>query len=161
MHMARTPLYTVTTLAAALELSQPQVSQWKSLGMPFSKAGRISMADAVGWLRDRASKDRPRIGVSESQERKAAADAETAELNLAKLKGTLVAASDMRREVEDEALRVRAIVRQMAPNYAPLLAARLSCGLREAFAVLQEVGDEVSRQMARRDAEDVAEPEAA
>jgi phage terminase Nu1 subunit (DNA packaging protein) len=152
------PLYTVTTLAHALDLSQPQVSQWKALGMPFSKSGKISMADAVRWLRDRAAKDRPKIGASEANERRAAAEAQLAELKLALEMGEVTPTGDVRAMAEEEILRFRTAVQQMASSEAPYVAARLNCSHREASAVLREVADRVLSGLA---GDDVAEEEAA
>ena len=152
------PLYTVTTLSQALDVSQPQVSAWRTAGMPFTKAGRITMAVAVRWLRDRAAKDRPKIGASEANERRAAAEAQLAELKLALEMGEVTPAADVRGAAEEEVLRFRTAVQQMASSEAPLVAARLNCSHREASAVLREVADRVLSGLA---SDDSVEEEAA
>ena len=152
------PLCTPTELAAALDVSKPQVSAWKTAGMPFTKAGRIRLSEAVRWLRDRAAKDRPKIGASEANERRAAAEAQLAEAKLAQVLADLVPASEMRASAEEEILRFRTAVQQMASSEAPYVAARLNCSHREASAVLREVADRVLSGLA---GDDVAEEEAA
>ena len=137
------PLCTPTELAAALDVSKPQVSAWRTAGMPFTKAGRIRLSEAVRWLRDRAAKDRPKIGASEANERRAAAEAELAELKVAKERGDVVPAAEVYAAAEEEVLRYRTAVQQMASSEAPLVAARLNCSHREASAVLREVADRV------------------
>jgi phage terminase Nu1 subunit (DNA packaging protein) len=144
-------LYTVTTLSQALDVSQPQVSAWRTAGMPFNKAGRITMAVAVRWLRDRAAKDRPKIGASEANERRAAAEAQLAELKLALEMGEVTPTGDVRAMAEEEILRFRTAVQQMASSEAPLVAARLNCSHREASAVLREVADRVLSGLAGDD----------
>jgi phage terminase Nu1 subunit (DNA packaging protein) len=146
----------VTTLSQALDVSQPQVSQWKAAGMPFNKAGRIRLSDAVRWLRERASRNRPKLGASEANERRAAAEAELAELKLARERGDVVPAADVYAQAEEEATRVRSALTQMASQHAPMVAARLGCGLREASAVLRELADAVSAGLSTEDVEEEA-----
>ena len=146
------PLCTPTELAAALDVSKPQVSAWKTAGMPFTKAGRIRLSEAVRWLRDRAAKDRPKIGASEANERRAAAEAQLAELKLALEMGEVTPTADVRGAAEEEVLRFRTAVQQMASSEAPLVAARLNCSHREASAVLREVADRVLSSLASEDA---------
>ena len=147
------PVYTVSALALALDVTQPQVSQWKAAGMPFGKNGRISMSDAVRWLRERERRERPKIGASEANERRAAAEAELAELKLAKERGDVTPTSEVYAAAEEEATRVRSALTQMASSHAPMVAARLGCGLREASAVLRELADAVSASLSNDEVE--------
>jgi hypothetical protein len=150
------PVYTVSGLALALDVTQPQVSQWKAAGMPFGRTGRIAMSAAVAWLRERERRARPKVGASEANERRAAAEAEMAELKLARELSEVVPAADVLARAEDEAVRVRAALTQMASTHAPMVAARLGCGLREASALLREIADAVSASLANEDAEEEA-----
>jgi phage terminase Nu1 subunit (DNA packaging protein) len=150
------PVYTAAQLAQMLDVTQPQVSQWKAAGMPFGKNGRVSMAAAVRWLRERASQTRTKIGASEANERRAAAEAQLAEVKLARELGEVVPAADVLAAAEDEAARVRAALTQMASTHAPMVAARLGCGLREASALLREIADAVSASLANEEQEEEA-----
>lgn len=150
------PLYTITTLSQALDVSQPQVSAWKTAGMPFSRNGRISMADAVRWLRDRAAKDRPRVGISEANERRMVADAELAELKLARERGDVTPTADVYASAEEEIIRFRTALTQMASAEAPFLASRMNCHHREAAAVLREIADRTLAGLSTDEAEEEA-----
>lgn len=156
MPALKQPSYTVSTLALALGVSGSQISQWKAAGMPFPKSGKITMAAAVLWLRNHAMRERPKVGASEANERRAAAEAELAELKLARERGDVVPASDVYAQAEEEATRVRSALTQMASAHAPMVAARLGCGLREASAVLRELADAVSSGLATDDTEEAA-----
>jgi hypothetical protein len=59
---------------------------------------------------------------------------------------------------EEEVLRYRTAVQQMASSEAPLVASRLNCSHREASAVLRDVADRVLSGLA---GDDVVEEEAA
>ena len=139
----KTPLYTVGQLATALDVTQPQVSQWKAAGMPFTKAGKITMAVAVRWLRERAARDRGRVDASKVGERTREVELELAELRLARELGYVVPVEEVQASAEEEILRFRTAVQQMASSEAPYVAARLNCSHREASAVLREVADRV------------------
>lgn len=141
----------VNSLAQAIGVTQQQVSQWKAAGMPFGRTGRILLKDAVRWLRDHERRERPRIGASEANERRAAAEAELAELKLARERGDVVLAAEALAKMEDENARVAGILAQLASEYAPLVASRTGCGLRDASAVLREIGDGLRRRLAAGD----------
>jgi hypothetical protein len=143
--------YTVSGLAKAWELSQSQVSQWKQAGMPFGADGRIALAAATHWLRGHERRERKRVDGSDAISRRAEADAELMELRLARELGDVVLASEVYAKAEQEATRVRAIVAQLASTYAPLVATRLACGLRDASAALREVADQLAAQLAASD----------
>ena len=156
MTYAKPPSYTVTALARELGVTHPQVSQWKAAGMPFSKAGRITMAAAVLWLRNDARRERPKMGASDAAGRRAAAEAELAELKVARERGDVVPAEDVYRQAEEEATRVRSLLTQMASAHAPLVAQECACDIRTASRVLRKVADLVSDQLASEDAEEEA-----
>ena len=143
--------YGVNSLAQALGVTSQQVSQWKAAGMPFGKTGRILLKDAVRWLREHERRSRPKIGASEANERRAAAEAELAELKLARERGDVVPAAEVQAAAEDEAARVAGVLSQMASEFAPMVAARLGCTLRQASAVLREVSDGVRSRLAAPD----------
>lgn len=151
------PLYTVTTLAQALDVTQPQVSQWKAAGLPFGKNGKVTLAAAVRWLRERERRDRPgRIDASKVGERTREIELELAEIKLARELGSVVPTEEVAAAAEEEATRVRSALTQMASTHAPLVAARLGCGLREASALLREIADAVSATLANEDAAEEA-----
>jgi hypothetical protein len=145
------PSYNVSALAVVVGADQAQVSRWKLAGMPFAKNGKIRLDRAWAWIREYERRDRPKMGASEANERRAAAEAELAELKLARERGDVVPASAVLAAAEDEAARVKGVVTQLASEFAPMLAARLGCGLRDASAVLREVSDGVSRRLAAQD----------
>lgn len=147
----KAPSYRVGELAAVLGVVQPQVSQWKAAGMPFTAAGTIRLDKAVRWLRDYERRERPKIGRSESDERRAAAEAELAELKLARERGDVVPAVAVQAAAEDEAARVAGVLSQVPSEFAPLVAAELGCGLRQASAVLRRVSDGVRARLAAAD----------
>lgn len=124
--------------------------------MPFTKAGRITMAAAVRWLRERAARDRPRVDASKVGERVREVELELAELKLARELGSVVPVEEARKAAEEEATRVRSALTQMASAHAPMVAARLGCGLREASAVLRELADAVSAALSTDDVEEEA-----
>src|SRR5690606_13054494 len=101
----RAETYGVSALAALLGVTQQQVSQWKAAGMPFQR-GKVTTAAAVRWLREHERRQRPRIGASEANDRRAAAEAELAELKLARERADVVPAIAVRAAAEDEAARV-------------------------------------------------------
>lgn len=157
--LTKPPTYTVTALATALGVAQPQVSEWKRNGMPF-KAGRIGLADAVAWLRTWERRERKRMSGGEAVERRAAAEAELAELKLARERGDVVPAAEVLAAAEDEATRVAGVLSQIPSEFAPVVAARLGVTLRQASAVLREVADGARARLAAQD-EDGEQAEAA
>lgn len=150
------PSFNVSGLAVALGYDQALVSRWKAQGMPF-KSGKITLAAAVHWLRDRDRAERPKASRSEADDRRAVAEAELAELKLARERADVVPAVAVQAAAEDEAARVAGVLSQMPSEFAPVVAARLGCGLREASAVLRVVSDGVRARLAAPDAESVEE----
>jgi hypothetical protein len=128
--------------------------------MPFGADGRITLASAVHWLRERAAQERPKIGASEANDRRAAAEAHLAELRLARELALVVPADEARQCAEEEIGRVRAIVAQIPSTHAPLIAKRLNCSHREAAAVLRELAELVATDLAAPD-DDPAEEDVA
>jgi phage terminase Nu1 subunit (DNA packaging protein) len=143
--------YTVSTLARLVREDQAQVSRWKAEGMPFDRNGRITAAAAWAWIRTHERRERKRLSRSEADERRAAAEAELAELKLARERADVVPAAAVLAAAEDEAARVRGVLTQLHTEFAPLVAARLTCGLRDASAVLREISDGVCARLAAQD----------
>jgi phage terminase Nu1 subunit (DNA packaging protein) len=152
----KAPLYTVGQLAAALDVTSQQVSQWKAAGMPFSKAGKITMAAAVRWLRERAARDRGRVDANKVGERTREIEMELAELKLARELGTVVPAGEVQAAAEEEAVRVRGLLTQMASQHAPMVATECACDIRTASRVLRRLADAVSAQLASDEPEEEA-----
>jgi phage terminase Nu1 subunit (DNA packaging protein) len=157
--MARVTTYGVNALARELGVTQQQVSQWKAAGMPFGRSGKIKMAAAVRWLREYERRARPTMSGGEAAMRRMIAEAELMELKLANARAEVVPAAEALAAAEDEATRVAGVLSQMPTEYAPLLASRLKCTLRQASAVLREVSDGVRARLAAPDNQ--AEEEAA
>lgn len=145
--------YHVSGLALAVGIDQAQVSRWKAAGMPFKADGKIDLPTAVRWIREHERRDRPQMSVTDAAQRKLAAEAELAELKVARERGDVVLASDVRAAAEDEAARVAGVLSQLPSEFAPLLAARLGVTVRAASAVLREVSDGVRSRLAGQDVE--------
>lgn len=124
---------TKTRLADLLRVSKSRVSQYIADGLPVLPDGRIDPEAARAWVEARLDPARRRPetggaglradpGYAQSRARRAAAEAETAELDLAQRKGTLVTVV----AVEQAAVRVfgRAVAAfsEAWPALAPELA---------------------------------------
>jgi phage terminase Nu1 subunit (DNA packaging protein) len=143
--------YNVSGLAHAIGVDQAQVSRWKLAGLPFGKNGKVSLARAVAWIREHERRERPKTGRKEVDDRLAEVQLEREELKLARERAEVAPASDVLAAAEEEASRVRGVLTQLHTEFSPLVAARLSCGLREASAVLREISDGVCARLAAQD----------
>jgi phage terminase Nu1 subunit (DNA packaging protein) len=143
------PLCAAVEIARAFGVSQQRVSQWKSAGMPFSAAGRISLAAALAWVLERDRQQAVRMGRSEARERLAVVKAELAELQLARELADVCLASEVAEAAEYQRARVLRIVRAMPERYGPHLAARLGCSVKRAVAVLRTIADELCLTLGR------------
>lgn len=151
--------FNVSGLAVALGVDQALVSRWKLTGMPFGANGKITLARAWAWMREHERRERPAVKRTDADDRKALADAELAELKLARERADVVPAVAVQAAAEDEAARVAGVLSQVPSEFAPLVAAELGCGLRQASAVLRRVSDGVRARLAAQDTE--SEQEAA
>jgi hypothetical protein len=145
--------FTVTGLARAWGLSQAQLSQWKMAGMPFGADGRIGLDEATRWIRQHERRERMRSDGSDAGKRRADAEAALMELKLARELGEVVLAAEVYEADEEEAARVRGIVQNLASMFAPMVATRLSCSMREASAVLRTIAEDLAAQIAADDDE--------
>lgn len=110
-------------LADLLGVSRRQISRYASEGMPYAGEGvrrRYPWPECRIWynaqVKEQARAEaarKPAIEhMHEAERRKAAADAEIAELRLAKLRGELVPLVDVEAELRDILARVKARLRQ-------------------------------------------------
>lgn len=148
--------FTVSGLARAWGYSVPQISAWKADGLTFEEDGKVGLAEATRWLRQHERREKMRSDGTDAGKRRSEAEASLMELKLAKELGEVVLASEVYAANEDEALRVRGIVALLPSSYAPTIATRLSCNLRDASAVLREIAEDLSAQIASDDEEEEA-----
>jgi phage terminase Nu1 subunit (DNA packaging protein) len=147
------PHYTVSSLALVWDVDQAQVSRWKAAGMPFTKAGRISLAAATRWVREYERRERPKGNASEAMDRRAIAESELAELRLARERGDVVPAAEVLAASEEEQARVVGCLTQTPSGVAPHLAATYGLPLRTAAAIARDVIDH-ARELLASDDED-------
>jgi len=117
-------------LCGWLDVRPAAVRDWVQLGCPYIQAGTrgrsyiFDLADVVNWRLERAGKKgrggRP-ANMTEAKNRKEAAAAEKAELEVARLRGEVVPVADVVKIVDDEYSRVRARVLAMPAKLAPTL----------------------------------------
>jgi phage terminase Nu1 subunit (DNA packaging protein) len=155
------PLCAAVEIARAFGVSQQRVSQWKSAGMPFSAAGRITLAAALAWVLERDRQGAARMRRSEAQERLAIAKAELAELQLARELAAVCLTTEVVEAAEYQRARVLRAVRAMPERYGPHVAARLRCSAARAVAALREIADELCVTLGRNGADPDDEEQAA
>jgi hypothetical protein len=86
-------------------------------------------------IREHERRERPKVARTECDDRRAEIDVQLAELRLARELGSALDAGEVRAAAE-EAVRVRGVVTALATEFAPLIAERCRCSLREASAAL-------------------------
>ncbi|HEX2526912.1 MAG TPA: hypothetical protein VHL31_11540 [Geminicoccus sp.] len=116
--------WSVNGLAAELGLDRRTVAKRLALATPHS----VAPDGSPRWLLPEAVKalfaiqdDRRRIDFDEARQRKVAAEAQLAELELARQRGEVVAIEDVGVELEQRYAAVRARLMAMPPKLAPLL----------------------------------------
>lgn len=126
---------TGTELAELLGVAPRSISRFVADGMPYkgeAQKRRYPWPECRTWYNERVAKlakaeveRKPEIdSLHEAEKRKAAADAEMAELKLAKLRGELVAVDDFEAELRDILEKVKARIRQhpvCGKHYAEIL----------------------------------------
>lgn len=90
----------------------------------------------------RAGPQKP-VGIEEAEKRKAIADAELAELKLARLRGDLLPVDDFRADLQRILGAVRARILSMPAEYAP----RIPLEMAAAVKLLQDIGDDLFAEM--------------
>lgn len=140
-------------LAALLGVDPTEVTKWKSQGCPHTPDGRWVVSEVVRWLRAR-EKSAERMRADEADERRKAAEAQLAELKLARERGEVVPVPDVQRQAEDEAGRVRGVIATIPTEDAPSLAAALGCSMREASAWLRGQSDRILMRLATAEEEE-------
>jgi terminase small subunit / prophage DNA-packing protein len=153
----------VETIARVLGISARRVQQLVKEGMPQISRGRYPLIGCVQWYikywQDRAeARASDTLSFDAVRTRKVAAEAELAEIDLARARGIVVPAPQVAAAAEEEVLRFRTAVQQMSSSEAPLVAQRLNCSHREASKVLREVADRVLSGLA---ADETVEEDAA
>jgi phage terminase Nu1 subunit (DNA packaging protein) len=135
------------------DVSDVTIDNWRADGMPHQKVNgrlRFKPHECVAWRRakdreEQRKKDSDAEGVEASLRRKAAADADLAELKRDQMRGELVPVADYRREVERLCSMVRARVLSVRGRWAPRVIG-LS-GMAEATAVLDELAADVLKSL--------------
>ena len=123
----KTPTITSAEFAADHGVSLRRVQQWIAEGMPYRDVNgerRIARVDANKWLRayereQAEARAKKPSGLVESEERKAAADAQLAELKLAREQGQVVEIEETRRTVAAMLTQLRAQLLSLPARWAP------------------------------------------
>lgn len=134
----------------------PQISLWKSTGMPFGENGRIPLDVATRWLRQWERREKMKASGTDAGQRVREAEAELMELRLARELGEVVLASEARAAAAAEITRVRTTIQQMASTCAQIIAVECGCDVRTAARGLRKSSDVVLAQLANGDAEEEA-----
>lgn len=101
-------------LARVLGVTRPAVTQWRQAGCPYRRRGgryEYVVAEVVDWRLDRAKAEkRDEAAPDEARERarKLRAEADRAELELARARGELVPVAEFTDALDDAFSRVRA-----------------------------------------------------
>jgi len=151
--MSMTPkAWSVSGLATELGLDRRTVAKRLAHAPPHSLAPdgspRWRLNDALRALFDVEDGRRTRIDIDEARQRKTAAEARLAELELARQEGEVVAVEDVGIEVERRYAAVRARLMALPPKLAPMLCpeeptlaqAMIEAAVIEALAELSEGG---------------------
>lgn len=138
---------------------RPQtVEEWIAAGLPAERAGngpwQIRTALALRWHEDQArdaaarpaDKDTP-ANMLEAELRKAVADAELAELKLARLRGEVVPIEEYGKELRRVLGRVRGRIAAVPGEYAPRILEPLD--MPRAVALLRELTTSLLQELQR------------
>jgi phage terminase Nu1 subunit (DNA packaging protein) len=108
----------LTEIAAVFDVDPDTIGNWRDAGMPNRVTNgrpRFKLTECVLWRREQDKRDQKRKdtdseGIDASLKRKAAADADLAEIKRDQMRGELVAVAEVRREMETLCRLVRARV---------------------------------------------------
>ncbi len=113
---------TAAGLARVLGVSDQAVSQWKAAGAPFGADGRVTQAEFRRWelaaVKAQAEAKAAPTSEDEARARKLAAEAERAELALARERGQVVTVADAAAGLAAQCAELRAAVVAMPGRYA-------------------------------------------
>ncbi|EYD71798.1 MerR family transcriptional regulator [Limimaricola hongkongensis] len=123
------PLVSQTLIAGICGVTTDTIRAWERKGCPVERKGRKGVAakyrpaDVIRWREEQAalaaSGNLAAMDMKEAQRRKVAAEAATAELNLAKAKGEVVAIDLVGREVGAALAACRARLMSIGASVAP------------------------------------------
>ena len=109
-------------MAVECRVSDQAVSAWKAAGAPFGADRRILFADFLAWreslVEAKAAAKAAPTTEDEAKARKAAAEAQIKELDLAKMLGQLVTVADAAAGFAAQCAELRAAVVAMPGRYA-------------------------------------------
>lgn len=148
-------------LARILGVDERTIQRWHKDGLPRHGEGRgirYPLTECIAWVRQR---DREQVEAQtergaptdydEAKARKMAAEAELAELELARARGTIVTVDDVERMLSAPLYRLRAKLLNLPSKWSPSLVGcrtiaeaqtRLEAAVEEAMLSLSEEGEE-------------------
>jgi phage terminase Nu1 subunit (DNA packaging protein) len=132
---------TAAELARLYGVSDQAVSGWKSAGAPFGPDRRISLAEFRRWehhaIKSQAEAKAAPTTEDEARARKLSAEAELAEVKLARERGQVVAVEDAAGAYERRVTRLRQAVAAIPGTYAQQIVGLETTG--DAMRVLRDV----------------------
>lgn len=140
-------------LAALLGVDPAEVTKWKSQGCPHTPDNRYVVAAVYRWRLEREASSE-KMDAAEAKRAREAAEAQLAELRLARERGEVVAVADVQAQAEAEAGRVRGVIQTIPTEWAPSLAAAVGCSMRDAAAWLRTQSDGILNRLATADTEE-------
>jgi hypothetical protein len=151
----------VAVIARVLGVTPRRVQQLAKEGLPTVGRGKYPLVPCVQWYikywQDRAeARSSMVLSLDAVRARKLTAEAEMAEIDLARARADVIDRESVRRAAEAEAARTGALLGQMASMEAPWLAERAGITLRLSSSVLRELSDRTRTRMSVPDV-DVAE----
>jgi len=146
----RAPTVTVTELTELLAVNDETVRLWRQKGCPHQverNRPRFVVAKVVGWLREQERRAAEPTSLAESEERKAKADAQLAELKLERERGLVVPVDEAASIVEAMLGQLRSTLLTVPQRVAPRLVGLTSLG--QATVVLEQVITETLTALSR------------
>lgn len=134
-------------LAALYAVEYRTVQNWVAAGCPHRKRSRrleFLLSEVVPWRRDqdkRESRGGDAPDLAQEQARKTRADADLSELKVQKMRGSLIAASDVEHEMERLCNVLRARVLSVRGRWAPKVLGLTS--MAEATSTLDALANDV------------------
>ncbi len=149
-------------LAALYAVEYRTVQNWVAAGCPHRKRSRrleFLLSEVVPWRREqdkRESRGGDAPDLAQEQARKTRADADLSELKVQKMRGSLIAASDVEHEMERLCSVLRARVLSVRGRWAPKVIGLST--MAEATATLDALANDVLDAL-RGGADDLEEPD--
>lgn len=117
---------TLDELAYAFDRRRPTIKEWRAKGLP-GVPGKYDIRDCYRWVRDNVGSsgraDDGDTSRKEAERRKAWADAEKAEIDVAVKRGALVLLGDVKRSCAHISTHSRALLEQLPDRLLDLLPA--------------------------------------